>query len=555
MKSEPYFTYKNYLKQKYKKPLYSIPIDLDLGCPNRDINGLGGCTFCPSNGARAAQILDATNAKEQIQNAVSFAKTRYNAQKFMLYIQAYTGTFTSVINQKNIYSNLLKEYEFDAISIGTRPDCLNTKTLEYLTELNKQIDVYIDLGVQSLNDDTLKRINRGHDANSSLQAIKLLKKYNIKVYAHIIVGLKGENRIDWENTVKKLVNVGIDGIKIHNLHIIKNTQLAKEYEIEPFKTLNEYEYANEVINLLRYIPNNIPIIRVNTDTSKESLVAPIWNMQKGQFSEYLKESMIYRDILQGDLVENIEKQNLERINSVKLEDGSITLWDKKYKDYYHPKNGAYRSAKELFIKNSLLEELLLQKNVNLLDVGFGIGYNCFEAVKLNKKNKLNITALDKNRAILKYSYENLELDKTHKAFLKSIYETNFYNDKFNSVEFFADDARSSLNYLQKKYDVIFLDSFTHHLNPSLISKEFIKLLSSFLKKDGVLICSNSSDMLKASLVNAGFKWESFDIKRTDIKGLVATFGEIKFSSIMYSDPNLIFSEKEIITFKDSISNA
>ncbi len=549
MSSFTYYTYKEYMKKKYDTPLYSIPIDLDLGCPNRDINGIGGCTFCPSNGARAAQILDAKNAKEQIKNAIEFAKTRYKAKNFMLYIQAYTGTFTSVINQKQIYSSLLKEYKFDAISIGTRPDCLNAKTLEYLQELNQEIDVYIDLGVQSLNDNTLRKINRGHDSNSSLEAISKLKKHGIKVYAHIIIGLEGESRRDWELTVKKLVKAKIDGIKIHNLHIIKNTQLSKEYKEKPFKTLNEYEYANEIINLLRLIPNNIPIIRINTDTEKSSLIAPLWNMEKGQFSEYLKETMIYRDTKQGDLIEN-NYSVLEKLNSVVLEDGSITVWDKKYKDYYHPKSGAYKSAKELFIKNSLLEKLLEQRDTKLLDIGFGMGYNTLEALKIKKTHKLFITALDKNRLIQRYAIEKFELGELHKTLLTSTYKTGSYDDEFNSVKFIVDDARSSLLTLEDKYDVIFLDPFTHNLNPSLITKEFILELTKVLEKDGVIICSTSNDMVKTAMSKAGLKWEVCDIEKTDIKGIVAKFGIKNYNKEVYSDPYLVFREKQIITARE-----
>lgn len=256
------------MKKIYNNTLYTIPVDLDLGCPNRDENNNGGCTFCPQNGARAAQLLDAKDVELQTKNAIEFSQKRYNAKEFMLYIQAYTGTFTKVINQKETYSKLLNLYNFKAISIGTRPDCLNKATLEYLSELNKEIDVYIDLGIQTLNDKTLEKINRGHDSKSTIKTIKNLKNYGIKIFAHIIVGFEGENREDWLNTVKQIVDLKVDGIKIHNLHIIKNTQLHKEYQEKPFKTYNEYEYANELIFLIRNIPSNIPIIRTSTDTQK-----------------------------------------------------------------------------------------------------------------------------------------------------------------------------------------------------------------------------------------------------------------------------------------------
>lgn len=550
MQEQPYYTYRAYMINRYSKPLFSIPIDLNLGCPNRNSDGSGGCTFCPSNGARAAQSLDASSVEDQIKKGIEFSKNRYKAQKFMLYIQAYTGTFTSVINQKKIYSHLLKQYNFDAISIGTRPDCLNTSTLEYLKELNEQIDVHVDLGVQTLNDETLTKINRGHDSRCSIDAIKRLKEYGIKVFAHVIVGFEGETRKDWENTARELVKLNVDGIKIHNLHIIKHTQLQEDYEKSNFKIYNEYEYANEVINLIRHIPPHIPIIRISTDTPSSDLIAPIWHMQKGQFGEYLNESMVYRGFRQGDLVEKLEPLTLKKEKTFELEDNSITIWDKKYKDYYHPKSGAYRQAKDLFIKNSKLEERLETTDIELLDIGFGMGYNSLEALKLPKNHTLNITALDKNRTIIKTS-TTLKKKKEEKEILEKIYDSNKYKDDFNNLEFIADDARNSIRTLNKKFDVIFLDAFIHTQNPALITEEFFMLIKKVLKNDGVLVCSNSIDSVKSALSKTGFKYECCDIDKTDIKGLVATFGESSNSAKMYKDPYLVYRDKQIVTMKES----
>lgn len=546
MSKLPYFSYKEYLIKKYGKALYSIPIDLGLGCPNRQSDGSGGCTFCPENGARAVQSLDAKNVREQIKTGIDFAKLRYKAEKFMLYIQAYTGTFTSVINQKKLYSDILKEYCFEAISIGTRPDCLGKKTLKYLSELNEQIDVHIDLGVQTLNDKTLKKINRGHDSICSINAIKQLKKHGIKVFAHIIVGLEGESRKDWENTVKKLVSLKVDGIKIHNLHIIKNTLLQKEYEREPFKIFNEYEYANEVINLLRFIPKTIPIIRINTDTLQDDLIAPLWSMQKGQFNEYLIESMLYRDISQGDMLENITSFESKKEKHFKLEDGSITIWDEKHKDYYHPKAGALKTAKELFVHKSSLLKRLKKADVNLLDIGFGMGYNSFEALKNNGKNRLFITAIDKNRRIIKKASSLVE-DEKQKSFLESIYEKAFFKYKNSYLEFINDEARSVLPNLTKKYDIIFLDPFIHTQNPSLITQEFFSLLSKLLKTNGVIICSINIEFVKTALSKNSFKWEACNIYKTDIKGLKVTFGEKFNNGRTYRDPFLTYRDKQIIS--------
>jgi radical SAM protein (TIGR01212 family) len=463
----------------------------------------------------------------------------------MLYIQAYTGTFTSVIKQKESYSKLLELYNFKAISIGTRPDCLNKSTLEYLQELNKQIDVYVDLGVQTLNDKTLKDINRGHDSKQTIKAIKDLKKYGIKIFAHIIVGFKNESRKDWLNSVKTLCKENIDGIKIHNLHIIKNTALEKEYEKEVFKTFNEYEYAEELIFLIRNIPSNIPIVRTSTDTPKCDLIAPIWNMQKGQFVEFINESMLYRGFKQGDLIEKKELI-LTKQNCFELEDGSVTIWDKIYKDYYHPKNGAYVQAKKLFLEQSKLKEELQEKDIFLLDIGFGMGINSLMAIKLEKKFKLDITALDKNKVIIKHS-EILNKNKEEKEILKSLYENYEYKNSNNHIKLLIGDARFTITKLDKKFDIVFLDPFLPNLNPSLLSFDFIMLIKKVLKKSGIIICSQNNELIRNAFAKVGFTYKEFELEKTDIKGLILTLGNSFFKDNYYQDPYLIFREKQIIT--------
>lgn len=534
------------MKKIYKNTLYTIPVDLDLGCPNRDENNNGGCTFCPQNGARAAQLLDAKDVEIQIKNAIEFSQKRYNAKEFMLYIQAYTGTFTKVINQKETYSKLLNLYNFKAISIGTRPDCLNKGTLEYLNELNKEIDVYIDLGIQTLNHKTLERINRGHNSKSTIKAIKDLKNYGIKIFAHIIIGFEDEDRNDWLNTVKQIVDLKVDGIKIHNLHIIKNTQLHKEYEKKPFKTYNEYEYANELIFLIRNIPSNIPIIRTSTDTPKEDLIAPIWNMHKGQFVEFINESMINAGFYQGDLIGEKIDIKVEKQNSFELEDGSVTIWDKTYKDYYHPKSGAILSANRLFIEESKLKEKLEIKDINLLDIGFGMGINSLQCLKLEKKHNLNITALDKNRVIIKAS-ATLAKNEKDKKILETIFENFEYKDKKNKLKFLIGDARFTITKLKEKFDIVFLDSFLPNLNPSLVTFEFANLVKNILKDDGIVICSQNNAFVKASFCKAGFTYKEFDLEKTDIKGLILEFGSSSFEHSYYKDPYLIYREKQIVT--------
>jgi len=470
-----YLTYKEYMQKQYGHALYSIPVDLDLGCPNRDKDGKGGCTFCPENGSRATQALDAKSVEEQIKKGIEFAKKRYKAERFMLYIQAYTGTFTSLKQQKDTYSKLLKLYPFDAISIGTRPDCLSDGTLAYLAELNKEISVHVDLGIQTLNDKTLININREHDGACSLEAIKKLQRYGLKVFTHIIIGFDGESRVDWEHTVKTLVSHKVDGIKIHNLHVIKNTSLHVEYQERAFKTYDEYEYAEELIHLLRLIPSHIPVLRIATDTPDKDLVAPKWQMSKGEFGEYIKDTMQYR----------FGKSDVDE-----------SFWSKKYKDYFYPKSGAVKQAQELFIASSELEKRLTCKDVKLLDIGFGFGVNSHEALRVSSHNSLHVTALDQDKRVAKLG---------------------------KNIDFIVGDVRYTLPKLKGKFDIIFLDPFDEEKNPEMVSKNIFENLKRLLKEDGVLVTSTFLNSTKKRLELVGFKTQIININ--DIRGLVANHQE------------------------------
>ena len=535
--------------QVYGEPLFSIPVDLDFGCPNRQSDGSGGCTFCPEHGARAAQIADARSVEEQIEKGIAFAKRRYRAKYFALYIQAYTGTFASVLEQKEVYEKLLKHHPFTALHVGTRPDCLNEATLLFLAKLNKTIAVHVELGVQSAHDETLRHINRGHDFAKSEEAIRNLQKHGIKAYAHIIIGLPNETREHWLKSVDALVKLHIDGIKIHHLHVIKNTQLAYEYEAQPFKTLGEYEYAEELIELLRYIPSHIPILRIATDTPDKDLIAPIWHMSKGQFGEYIAQTMRYRGITQGDLVENSVRKSNEIQNKIITKEGSATFWNKNYKDFYHPRAGALTQGRELFLKHSNLEERLLKEDVTLLDIGFGMGYNTFLSVELAQNSSsysLHVSALDQDRMILKQS-ASVVSNPLHVKILEVLYAVGFYQEKNSTIDFYNAEARYTLSKLENAFDIIFLDPFLETNNASLVSVEFFEKLKKLLKKEGVLVCSTSLTSVQIALVEAGFEVNVINDETSDIKGICATHTIIqkKLEGFPYRDPYDVWSDKEI----------
>jgi radical SAM protein (TIGR01212 family) len=300
MYTTPYYTYREFMIDRYGDPLQRIPIDLGFGCPNRDADGRGGCAFCAEHGGRAQQTRQATDWRNQIDTAVAFARNRYDAQRFMGYCQAYSGTFADLDEQRDCFAAILAHTQFDAFTVGTRPDCLDADTIDLLGALRTETDVWVELGVQTAHDDTLCWINRGHDWACSRDAILRLHAAGIPCAVHVIFGLPGETERHYHKTAAALGELPIDGIKIHNLHVIRGTQLAVDYLAEPFPVLDEHDYAEAVIDAIRLMPPHIPIIRLQTDTPDEDLIAPRWQMKKSQFVDYVTLQMQKRGIRQGD---------------------------------------------------------------------------------------------------------------------------------------------------------------------------------------------------------------------------------------------------------------
>jgi radical SAM protein (TIGR01212 family) len=302
MNELPFRSYRQFMIETYGAPLQRVPIDPGFGCPHRGSDRGGGCTFCPPDGSRAGYTLGAETLEEQIRTGIDFARARYKATKFMAYIQAFTGTFAPASEQRELYLRLLGAFPFDAVSIGTRPDCLPEATLDLLCELKQRLDVWVELGIQTVHDDTLERVNRGHDWETSRDAILALDQRGLNVAVHVIIGLPGEGREHFRETARRLGRLPINGIKIHNLHVVRGAPLAEEFAGAPFPVYDEHEYADILIDFLRRLPAHMPIMRINTDTAEDDLVAPKWGMKKGQFRQYVIDEMKKNGRRQGDLL-------------------------------------------------------------------------------------------------------------------------------------------------------------------------------------------------------------------------------------------------------------
>ena len=514
--------YKTWSTERYGEPLFRVPVQIATACPH------GRCIFCSESGAKAQQITNQQTPLEQIEAAVRFSKRRYRAQKMMLYIQAFTTDLTDPVQQNKIIE-CLKAYSFEAVSIGMRPDCLSNSAIDFLKSLKQE--VWIELGVQSMNDGTLERIHRGHDAACSKAAIQTLAANGIFVAAHVMIGLPGETAAEWNATADALAALPVSGMKIHNLHVVKGTALAAQFEAAPFPVLSHWDYAEALMEFLRRTPASVPVMRISTDTPEEELVAPVWHLEKGQFLDYVKQQMLMREIRQGDLVRKngvmddwingeessstIHLSNNPLIqqssNPVLTGDGSITFFSDDWKEHYHTKTGARLEAENKFVAPSALTERLRRGNVQLLDVCFGLGNNSLAAASAARGSgsRLNITALEMDRRIVRAAAAHfipLESDPVDwKNILRRLLEdgqSSIVNCQFSMH--WGDARRLVQNLPAEGFDIIFHDPFSSQHCPELWTVEFFQQLFRVMKADGILLTYSSALPVRGALMEAGF---------------------------------------------------
>lgn len=302
-----YVTLNNYLKSVYSKKVFKVSLNGDFSCPNRDGKiSLNGCIFCSEKGSGDFAGEKSLPIKEQFYNIVKMMENKWNDGYYIAYFQANTNTYDTLENLKKRYEEIIKDGvllddKIKILSIATRPDCLNEEIVSYLSEINKVIPVWIELGFQTMHHKTAILINRGYFNDTFVDAVNLLNKYNITTIVHIINGLPGETYDDMIETAKFLNNLPIHGVKIHMLHIMKNTPLEKYYNDIKFDVLSLEEYVKVVVNQLRYLNDNIVIHRVTGDSPKELLIEPLWTLKKfvviNEIDKYMRANKIY----QGDL--------------------------------------------------------------------------------------------------------------------------------------------------------------------------------------------------------------------------------------------------------------
>lgn len=567
----PFTSYKEFMIERHGAPLHRVPIDFNFGCPNREADGSGGCTFCNIRGSAAVQTLGAQTVEEQMHAAIDFARRRYGAKKFMAYIQAFSATFGKT--QQPLYLNLLDQFPFTAVSIGTRPDCITPQAIDFLTELNQHIEVWVELGVQTIHDSTLERINRGHDWASSEQAINALHNANIPIALHAILGLPGETSTHFQATANRFAQLPIQAVKIHNLHIEKGTTLALEHALTPLPVFKEHDFAEHLIDFIRRMPPNLPIMRLTTDTLDHELIAPRWHMDKMKFRNYVIAQMEAREWRQADLFpgyQHPEPPTPLPLNPVTTQDGSTTFWNETVKEHYHTRAGARLEAQGKYIQPARLPEQLNQQPLHLLDICFGLGYNSLTALNTapHSPHPIRITALEMDRRVVRHAAETLppHPDDTFDwaATLQDLYQHGHAQPLPNqSIQMHWGDARHTITLLpDASVDLIFLDAFSSPRNSECWTLHFFQQIKRVMRPNAQLFTYAAAGPIRAGLIQAGFHvGETTPVGRprsgtqatlnptliqqplpTDEHNTLATATR----GIPFHDPQLVWTHREII---------
>ena len=279
MKS-PYYDLNSYLRNIFGCRVQKISLDAGLTCPNRDGRiSTGGCIYCNLRGSGTGAGSQGLSITEQIMRGKEFLKKRYKAQKFIAYFQSFSNTYGPYEKLKGLYEEALAIDDIVGLSIGTRPDCVDESVLTLLESYAKDYLVWIEYGLQSIHDRTLAAINRGHDVECFKGAVDKTRGRGIKICAHVMLGLPFEDRHDMLATAKAVATMGIDGIKIHLLYVVKGTRMEELYLEGKYRCLEQEEYVNLVCDFLELLPPDMVIQRLTGDPHPHELVVPEWSLR------------------------------------------------------------------------------------------------------------------------------------------------------------------------------------------------------------------------------------------------------------------------------------
>jgi len=295
-----YNKYSVWLKERFQSPVRKITLNAGLSCPNRDGTlSTKGCVFCSNEAFSPAMALNESSISGQMRHFLNLYRSRYGHEKYIAFFQSFSNTHAAPEVLKKIYSQALIDPDIVGLAVSTRPDCIDEAKLDLLAKFAEKQFVSLELGVQSIYDRSLQALGRGHSFDATVRAVKLCKARNISLTFHVILGLPDEGEDEARMTGKTLGELGYDSIKIHSVHVCKNTVWENEYKTGHLSVPTLQEHVERVVDFLEHSPPSITVQRIMGDAPKEHLIAPLWCLEKQKVLAALDKEFARRGSFQG----------------------------------------------------------------------------------------------------------------------------------------------------------------------------------------------------------------------------------------------------------------
>ena len=295
-----YHAFGHYLRQRFGCRVHKVTLDAGMTCPNRDgTRSTGGCTFCNNTGFSPAVRLEPGSIRAQMLAGMDSARRRVRASRFIAYFQAYSNTYAPMDQLASMYEEAWCAPEVVGMSVGTRPDCIDAARVDLLARFTERGDVWVEYGLQSAHDDTLRRVNRCHTYGEFVDAVGLTAGRGLRICVHTILGLPGETREMVLDTHRRLAELPIDGIKIHLLHVMRDTVMERQFRRGDISLLSREAYVQWVCDVLELLPPSMVIQRMHADAPADVLVAPDWCLDKTGVLDDIRAELERRDSWQG----------------------------------------------------------------------------------------------------------------------------------------------------------------------------------------------------------------------------------------------------------------
>ena len=298
--TERYRTYNRWLRERFGRRVHKVVVDAGFTCPNRDgAVATGGCTYCNNNSFRPPHAIRTEPIREQVDRGIRYLRKRVEADKFIVYFQPFTNTYADTVRLERLYAEALDHPDVVGLAIGTRPDCVDAEKIAMIDAFARRTTVTLEFGVESIHDDTLRRVNRGHDYRAFLRARELCRGRNFLVGAHVVIGFPWETREQWLAMADEMSRVGVDMLKIHHLHVVRGTALGAAHLARPFRLMTFDEYRDVVCEFVERLDPSIVIERLFGEAPPGLLLGPDWGLDRNRILDGIRQRMESRDVRQG----------------------------------------------------------------------------------------------------------------------------------------------------------------------------------------------------------------------------------------------------------------